>query len=637
MLNLKELLNPATPPRKPSPSPPPAAPIPIHPSSYPGPQLLNHNASPPPPTSALPSYTSSYLPPKQKRESISLDQLIDRPTPTSAPSRDEHRVHTPLSSHSAREDSHGSAKSAKRKSAPRPAGKTLPALKHLSTQSRRPTESPSGSDRSRSSTPERRERDREETVTDDGHSMEVPVKVETPAPAPTKKRKAQPSKKKAESGVDGVEKKKKAVGDGAPKKKKGIATVQKKKKAKLTAEPTLPTLPASRPEGNGHHSNGSYGNSVGDRKDSHMTGVDSHIPDVSLLPSHFTTMAKTENKNKKTPKLTKPRPRGRKAQVQPRSDDVPSSEMDYDNGGGEVFCICRGPDNGRWMIGCDGCEDWFHGECVNIKESDGDQVDKYFCPTCHGDGKGTTSWKRVCRLPGCRRPAKTDANPPSKYCSVEHGKQYFTLLKVRAQTQAEKAVPPRQLAAILQKLAVSQSTNTAQDFKALGERIPTPPLVPRLKKNPALDTDGRFEPELLALEKASQRLKLAQARKVLVDKKLHFVKLATARAKTVVQENGKPACGYDKRLSLDDPSFSALADAEYPEVDDSELCTAGPNCNRHKTWQKKFLDEVANEERLIAEEVAGIKAEEKRVNEVLKLKVIGLEEGELEGWTEKEG
>lgn len=44
-----------------------------------------------------------------------------------------------------------------------------------------------------------------------------------------------------------------------------------------------------------------------------------------------------------------------------------------------MYCICRKPDSGKWMIGCDGCDDWFHGECVKIEESDGDLVDKYFC------------------------------------------------------------------------------------------------------------------------------------------------------------------------------------------------------------------------------------------------------------------
>ena len=54
-----------------------------------------------------------------------------------------------------------------------------------------------------------------------------------------------------------------------------------------------------------------------------------------------------------------------------------TGEDDEDGG---VFCICRGPDDHTWMIGCDGdCEDWFHGRCVNMRQEDADLIDKYIC------------------------------------------------------------------------------------------------------------------------------------------------------------------------------------------------------------------------------------------------------------------
>ncbi|RPA85914.1 hypothetical protein BJ508DRAFT_204587, partial [Ascobolus immersus RN42] len=58
----------------------------------------------------------------------------------------------------------------------------------------------------------------------------------------------------------------------------------------------------------------------------------------------------------------------------PSSPVVPISQT--------LYCICRLPDTGRWMIACDGCDDWFHGACVNIPETQGDLIDKYFCPRC---------------------------------------------------------------------------------------------------------------------------------------------------------------------------------------------------------------------------------------------------------------
>lgn len=54
-------------------------------------------------------------------------------------------------------------------------------------------------------------------------------------------------------------------------------------------------------------------------------------------------------------------------------------------GDGELYCLCRTPyDQLRFMIGCDGCDQWFHGECVGVSESESELVDMYFCPDCTG-------------------------------------------------------------------------------------------------------------------------------------------------------------------------------------------------------------------------------------------------------------
>ncbi|KAL9066455.1 MAG: hypothetical protein Q9157_007131, partial [Trypethelium eluteriae] len=83
------------------------------------------------------------------------------------------------------------------------------------------------------------------------------------------------------------------------------------------------------------------------------------------------------------------------------SDDAATTD---DN---ERYCICRRPDNHTWMIACDGgCDDWFHGACVNIAEADGELIDTYICPNCERAGKGRTTWKAMCRRDGCRRPAR---------------------------------------------------------------------------------------------------------------------------------------------------------------------------------------------------------------------------------------
>lgn len=68
-------------------------------------------------------------------------------------------------------------------------------------------------------------------------------------------------------------------------------------------------------------------------------------------------------------------------------------EDDEDEGEGGTFCICRGPDDHTWMIGCDGeCEDWFHGRCVNMKQEDADLVDKYICTIRHFSTSNATPY-----------------------------------------------------------------------------------------------------------------------------------------------------------------------------------------------------------------------------------------------------
>ena len=78
-----------------------------------------------------------------------------------------------------------------------------------------------------------------------------------------------------------------------------------------------------------------------------------------------------------------PVPKSRKESMTPAPGSTPprmDGEGDEDDESGDVYCICRKPDDHTWMIGCDGgCEDWFHGRCVNISQRDEDLIDRYIC------------------------------------------------------------------------------------------------------------------------------------------------------------------------------------------------------------------------------------------------------------------
>lgn len=56
--------------------------------------------------------------------------------------------------------------------------------------------------------------------------------------------------------------------------------------------------------------------------------------------------------------------------------------QDKDADDSELYCVCRKPWSGRFMIQCDFCSEWYHGSCVNITATDALDIDKYRCGSC---------------------------------------------------------------------------------------------------------------------------------------------------------------------------------------------------------------------------------------------------------------
>lgn len=49
----------------------------------------------------------------------------------------------------------------------------------------------------------------------------------------------------------------------------------------------------------------------------------------------------------------------------------------------EIYCLCKQPyDETQFYIGCEQCTDWFHGRCVGILQVEADNIDEYLCPRC---------------------------------------------------------------------------------------------------------------------------------------------------------------------------------------------------------------------------------------------------------------
>ncbi|XP_053481674.1 CXXC-type zinc finger protein 1a [Ictalurus furcatus] len=60
-------------------------------------------------------------------------------------------------------------------------------------------------------------------------------------------------------------------------------------------------------------------------------------------------------------------------------------EMSTNQGNAPVYCICRKPDINCFMIGCDNCNEWFHGDCINISEKMAKSIRVWYCEKCRSN------------------------------------------------------------------------------------------------------------------------------------------------------------------------------------------------------------------------------------------------------------
>ncbi|CAK3883621.1 Set1 complex component spp1 [Lecanosticta acicola] len=367
---------------------------------------------------------------------------------------------------------------------------------------------------------------------------------------------------------------------------------------------------------------------------------------------------------KGTPIDSSPAPSTRSYSAEPNEEPYDDEDEDMDeDGDGDEYCICRKPDTGTFMIGCDGtCDDWFHGKCVGIEERDKNLIDKYLCPNCTKAGVGQTTWKRMCRRAGCRQPAKAgkikSGIHASKYCSEECGVQYFREMvsKTRGREEHAKSRGSRRKGSIAESertpadddlgakggvlsagevKALLSASNTAEDFRKLGDGVLSPPATPDGKERKVEFT----EYESQALDRIQQAKEDARRRHALLKDRMKFVTLAKqAASRTATEKELKPKeyCGYDPRLEWTEIQFEAWRNstagrqafeqetlkteksdekkeiakgAEQPEICDRKKCA------RHLEWSKLAVDDVRHEMGDNSDRMRALDKEEKDIRE----------------------
>ncbi|KAG6367130.1 hypothetical protein INS49_001312 [Diaporthe citri] len=234
-----------------------------------------------------------------------------------------------------------------------------------------------------------------------------------------------------------------------------------------------------------------------------------------------------------------------------------SDEEESDHG---PYCICRGPDDHRWMISCDMCDDWFHGECVNIDKTIGEAlIQRYVCPGCTDrQGINVTRYKKTCSLEGCWRPARIyddirgDADY-SVFCSDKHAEDWWEQL-VRSlpenrSLRAKEADLTREKFMGLLNVPAAHKFVEGEEPWHLGKK---PFAVPNEFWS-HVDQTLVFTLEEQSFLAASAADRYALAEEIVLNKKMQqLLDLANERRKAAISEGlvEKDVCGYDTRLDL---------------------------------------------------------------------------------------
>ncbi|KAK3901179.1 Set1 complex component spp1 [Staphylotrichum tortipilum] len=229
--------------------------------------------------------------------------------------------------------------------------------------------------------------------------------------------------------------------------------------------------------------------------------------------------------------------------------DGNSSESD--NG---PYCLCRGPDDHRFMIACDRCEDWFHGECIGMDKHTGENlVQKYICPNCTDGGRYATRYKKMCSLAGCRNPARIyDVARPSIFCCPDHCQVWWeqliaTLPRTKAAAAADH-LTQEEFMGLLDTPSPSPSSPTPKNTWHLGK----PPFEspPTFWDTPSSSSALTPEEQTLLTTSATSRYQLGEEI-VLCKKMLQLIDMALKQREAAISAGkgtAKDLCGYDPRL-----------------------------------------------------------------------------------------
>lgn len=270
------------------------------------------------------------------------------------------------------------------------------------------------------------------------------------------------------------------------------------------------------------------------------------------------------------------------------SSEAGSADEEEEESDHGPYCLCRGPDDHRWMISCDVCEDWYHGECVSIDKTIGEAlIQRYVCPLCTDDkGINVTRYKKTCSFEGCINPARiydeekkgvgAAAGTYSVFCSDKHAEDWWeqlvrSLPENRSLKSKKADLTREKFMGLLGASTVYRSVEGEDPWhigkKPFGKQLFNPwkgrersygkfsdnsQAVPSEFWS-AVDPSLVFTPEEQSFLSTSAADRYALAEEIVMNKKMQLIlDLANERRKAAITTGliDKDTCGYDVRLDM---------------------------------------------------------------------------------------
>lgn len=380
-----------------------------------------------------------------------------------------------------------------------------------------------------------------------------------------------------------------------------------------------------------------------------------------------TSAAKKKKGTASTVKKVPKRPKSVREPKKPKSaksteangtaaEDASDEDDGSDNG---PYCICRGPDDHRWMICCERCEDWFHGECVHIAKDVGESlIEKFICPNCTTDSL-VTLYKKTCTLGSCRKAARLNHSPPSMFCSDEHAQTWWERMLARLPKAKAKAALSDELSQEEFMALLSSDLATIDGDGSWTLRAPFSGKQSEMNGDETgkclynlyhrashlfslLTTLTATEERLAQIlteeekdyldKKAHARFKLAEET-LLCQKMITLVELVQERRRAAISAGlfAEDICGYDQRLDtigardafaafVKSPEGEAIFQAskvEDPlgEGDEVRGMCERKRCKIHSGWHKMLVLAVKYQIKEMADQAAEVGEDERILRE----------------------